>query len=76
MDQGFEVSKEETIYRFDNGVAIRRCVEQDQFPTELACAECWICYEVVEPVPVAVSPARKTFENACREAFWLKYHTA
>ncbi|SDH99293.1 hypothetical protein [Paraburkholderia phenazinium] len=76
-DQGFDVQKEETRYTFDNGVVIRRVVEQDQFPTELVCAECWISYEVIEqPSGSRVSPAKKNFDNACREAFWLKYYAA
>ncbi|RZI42681.1 hypothetical protein EGT07_11830 [Herbaspirillum sp. HC18] len=77
-DQGFEVSKEVTDYRFENGVVIRRTVEQDNFPSEAACAEMWIIYEVLSKgiVEGDISPARKVFENACREAFWLSYHTA
>ena len=75
-DQGFEVRKEITTYLFDNGVVIRRTVEQDDFPSDLACAECWICYEVLSPgsLESPPRPARQTFSNACREAFWLKYH--
>lgn len=78
QDQGVEVTREVTDYRFDNGVEIRRTVEQDDFPCELVCAECWITYEVTGQLPSqpAISPARKVFENACREAFWLKYFTA
>lgn len=77
LDQGFEVQRECTDYRFDNGVHLRRVVEQDQFPSELACAECWISYEVIGHAPCCqVSPAGKSFDNACREAFWLKYHLA
>ena len=78
QDQGFAVSKQVAEYRFDNGAVIRRTIEQDNFPTEAACAECWISYEVVSAGQVAsgISPARKVFENACRESFWLAYHTA
>lgn len=78
QDQGFEVSKEVTDYRFENGVVVRRTVEQDDFPSEAACAEVWITYEVVSNgnIAAAVTPARKVFENACRESFWLSYHTA
>jgi hypothetical protein len=77
-DQGFVVSKEVIDYQFENGVVIRRTVEQDNFPGEMACAECWITYEVrsTGPSPNGISPARKVFENACRESFWLAYHTA
>jgi len=77
QDQGFEVSKEVTDYRFENGVVIRRTVEQDNFPSEAACAEIWIIYEVISKGSVEgnISPARQVFENACREAFWLSYHT-
>jgi hypothetical protein len=75
-DQGFEVSKEIAEYRFGNGVIIRRTVEQDDFPSETACAECWITYEVISKGPLPeIVPARKTFENTCRESFWLAYHT-
>lgn len=76
-DQGFEVSKEVTDYRFDNGVVIRRTVEQDNFPSEAVCAEIWITYEVIAKGNVAadISPPRQVFENACRESFWLSYHT-
>jgi hypothetical protein len=77
-DQGFEVTKEVTDYHFDNGAVIRRTVEQDNFPSDAACAECWISYEVRSAgnVVADISPARKVFENACRESFWLAYHTA
>lgn len=78
QDQGFEVSKQVTDYRFENGVVVRRTVEQDDFPSEAACAEVWITYEVISNGNIAadITPARKVFENACREAFWLSYHTA
>ena len=77
LDQGFEVVQEETVYRFSNGVVIRRQIEQDQFPSELTCAECWISYEVMEQPPaLAIQPAHKSFDNACREAYWLNYHLA
>lgn len=76
QDQGFSVSKQIWLYGFDNGVLIRRTVEQDDFPCGQACAECWICYEVLSPgsLESPPRPARQTFSNACREAFWLKYH--
>jgi hypothetical protein len=78
QDQGFVVLKEVTDYRFANGAVIRRTVEQDDFPSEQACAECWITYEVVATgdAVVAIDPARMVFQNACRESFWLAYHTA
>jgi len=76
LDQGFEVKKEQTEYVFNNGVVIRRLIEQDQFPAELACAECFIRYEVVSSAPsLSVRPARKNFNNTCRESFWMKYHS-
>lgn len=77
-DQGFEVCQEVATYRFDNGVVVRRTLEQDTFPSAAACAECWITYEVIETgaAGITVTPARKVFENACRESFWLAYHTA
>lgn len=73
QDQGFEVSVIVTTFRFGNGVIIRRTVEQDEFPGEATCTECWITYEVVSGD--AIEPRRQVFENACRESFWLKYHT-
>lgn len=78
LDQGVEVTRAVTDYRFDNGVEIRRTVEQDDFPCEQVCAECWITYEVTGQAAgqPAVSPARQVFANACREAFWLRYFTA
>jgi hypothetical protein len=77
LDQGFEVQKEECVYRFDNGALIRRTIEQDHFPSELACAECFIAYKVLEqPLAQQISPIRQLFGNACRELFWLKYHSA
>lgn len=78
QEQGFDISKEVTDYRFENGVVIRRIVEQDNFPSAAACAEMWITYEVISKgnVETDISPARKVFENACRESFWLSYHLA
>jgi hypothetical protein len=75
-DQGFDVERSVAEYRFDDGVAIRRTIEQDQFPSELACAECWITYTVLTHGGEAVAPARKSFANTCREAYWLRYHLA
>ena len=47
------------------------------FPAALACAECWITYEVLASAPEnPIHPARQVFENACRESFWLAYHSA
>nr|WP_294864507.1 hypothetical protein [uncultured Pseudogulbenkiania sp.] len=75
LDQGIEVRLEQTIYRFDNGVVIRHEIEQDEFPSELACAECLISYEIIEQVPgKEITPASKRFDNTCQESFWLKYH--
>lgn len=75
-DQGFEVSKTVTTYCFDNDVVIRQTIEQDTFPSDLACAECWINYEVITHggLDGQVSPSRQVFANACRESFWLSYH--
>lgn len=78
QDQGFEVRKQSTTYGFDNGVVIRRTVEQDDLPSEAVCAECWITYEVLsnQSSSVCVSPKSKAFDNLCRESFWLKYHSS
>jgi hypothetical protein len=76
-DQGIEVSRDEVEYRFDNGAVIRRSVEQDRAPTDLLCAECWIDFDVVrQPDGQPIRPTRITFDNACRETFWLRYHMA
>ncbi len=78
QDQDFEVCKEVTTYYFDNRAVIRRTVEQDNFPSEAICAECWITYEVISTgdTGIDINPKRKVFENTCRESFWLAYHTA
>jgi hypothetical protein len=78
IDQGFEVTKEVTRYVFNDGAVIERTLEQDGFPSELACAECWITYRVIAGSHDGseIQPASKTFDNACREAFWLAYHLA
>lgn len=78
LDQGFEVVMDVTTYWFDNGVVVRRTTEKDSFPSDLACAECLIAYEVVShgDIEGRISPPRKDFENACRKAFWLAYHRA
>ncbi|GHD64697.1 hypothetical protein [Jeongeupia chitinilytica] len=76
QDQGFTVCRTVSDYRFDNGVQIRRTVEQDDFPDALACAECWIEYTVLADAGQPLQPVRKSFDNACREAFWLAYHRA
>lgn len=76
-DQGFDVSREVTTSRFANGVVIRRAVEQDSFPSGLACAECWIEYTVLATGAAGtVEPACKRFDSTCREAYWLAWHRA
>ena len=77
-DQGFEVVRDVRIFRFENGARIAQIIEQDDFPSELACAECWISYEVLSAPDsgISVDPPKKTFDNHCRESFWLAYHTA
>ncbi|WP_417069807.1 hypothetical protein [Niveibacterium terrae] len=77
-DQGFEVIREARIFRFEDGARIAQIVEQDDFPSGLACAECWISYEVLSAPDsgVAVDPPKKTFDNHCRESYWLAWHTA
>jgi hypothetical protein len=76
LDQGFEVLKEDVIYVFNNGVKISRTMEQDLFPAELACAECFISYKVLDAAGLPLLPARQNFANTCREAFWIKYHSS
>ncbi|HEM7880006.1 hypothetical protein LGM58_20810 [Burkholderia contaminans] len=76
-DDDVEVTRDETEYRFDNGAIVRRSVEQDRAPSDLLCAECWIDYDVLRhPDAQPIGPTRITFDNACRETFWLRYHLA
>lgn len=75
-DQGFTVTRRSTTFWFDNGVVLQRVVEQDDFPSDLACAECWIDYQVVSAADLDVQPVQKSFDNTCRESFWLAYHQA
>jgi hypothetical protein len=67
-----------TTYEFADGRVIRRSVEQDDLPAAALCAECWITYEVLADgaAPLPLEPRRQTFDNACRETFWLRYHNA
>jgi hypothetical protein len=78
QDQDCKVTKTTTIYWFENGAIIRQSIEQDDFPSETACAESWIDYSVIAHGrdDNVISPAHKVFDNACRESFWLKYHSA
>lgn len=76
-DDDVEVMRDETEYRFDNGAIVRRSVEQDRAPSDLLCTECWIDYDVLRhPDAQPIGPTRITFDNACRETFWLRYHLA
>jgi len=65
-------------YWFDNGVVLQRVLEQDDFPSGLACAESIIDYEILSCgiVTDGIQPMRKSFDNMCRESFWLTYHMA
>jgi len=78
QEQGFDVHKEAVTYYFNNGVIVRRTLEQDSFPSQAACAECWIIYEVLSngTSAFAVTPSHKTFDSTCRESFWLKIQIA
>jgi hypothetical protein len=77
VDQGFAVKRKRTVFDFDNGVVICLEVEQDQFPADLACAECWIRYQVLAlGTQPEVLPRDKSFSNACRTSFWLKFQLA
>ncbi|MBA8737421.1 hypothetical protein [Chromobacterium violaceum] len=70
-----EVTLRQCDYRFDNGVVVRRTIEVDDYPSALACSECWITYEVLElGSSSGIEPLRKNFDNVCREAYWLRYH--
>ncbi|NIF19651.1 hypothetical protein [Pantoea sp. Cy-639] len=74
FDQGCRVTAEEKIYAFDDGALVKRLAEQDDFPDDAVCAECWISYEVLrQPHGKVVTPCRVSFNNACREAYWLRY---
>lgn len=72
LDDGIEISERQSFYYFENGVVIRYDVEQDSAPSDQACQECWISYEVIEQGEQRVRPASKTFYNACQQSFWLK----
>ena len=78
QEDGFEVRQEVATYYFSNVVVVRRTSEEDSFPSQAACAECWITYEVPSngQAPVEVQPAIRRFDSPCREAFWLKFHSA
>jgi len=77
IDQGYEVKQQQSTYWFANGVVIRREQEQDSFPSAELCAECWICYQVLEHGPRdKITPERQTFASSCREQFWLADHCA
>ena len=78
QEDGFDVRQEVPTYYFSNGVVVRRTSEEDSFPSQAACAECWITYEVPSngQAPVEVLPAVRRFDSRCREAFWLKFHSA
>lgn len=73
-DQGYMVTAEQRTYVFDDGAMIKRMTEQDDYPAEAACAECWIRYEVIrQPATGTIHPGHISFNNACREAFWRRY---
>ncbi|MDH0303639.1 MULTISPECIES: hypothetical protein [unclassified Pseudomonas] len=77
LDQGFTVTAEEKTYAFDDGTLIKRLAEQDNFPCDGGCAECWISYQVIrQPRGAVVSPTHISFTNPCREAYWLRYFSA
>lgn len=77
LDQGFTVIAEQKIYAFDDGALVKRLMEQDNFPSEAVCAECWISYEVLrQPGDRTISPSHISFNNACREAYWHRYFCA
>lgn len=74
LDQGYTVTAEEKTYAFDDGAIIKRLAEQDEYPSDAACAECWIHYEVIrQPFDKTVSPCHISFNNECREAYWQRY---
>jgi hypothetical protein len=62
LEQGYAISKTVSTYWFDNGAVLEQTVERDEFPSEQACSECWISYQVLA--------------NTCRETFWLNYQRA
>lgn len=77
LDVGGAVREERAIYHFDNGVVISRWSEEDQAPSDLACTECLILYDVLDlgRAP-SITPSRKRFDNRCQESFWVKRHRA
>ncbi|KAB2966460.1 hypothetical protein [Zoogloea sp.] len=73
----FEVRQEVTTYHFNNGVIVRRTLEEDSIASEAACTECWITYEVLpgSSISVNVQPSRRMFDSRCRESFWIRFHS-
>ncbi len=77
LDQDYQVSRTDTTYQFSDGAHIHCQIDQDDFPAELACAECWICYTVIQhPEGSPIQPSRIQFDNSCRESWWRTYHSA
>lgn len=75
-DDDIEICEQEKTYYFHNGVIIRYLSEQDNAPSELLCAECWISYEVLDARQLPIKPLRKSFHNHCQESFWMKMQQA
>lgn len=76
IEDGFEICEQEKTYYFHDGVIIRYLSEQDNAPSELVCAECWISYEVLDAQQLPIKPLRKNFHNHCQESFWMKMQQA
>lgn len=70
-ESGTVIRHQITTYWFANDVVIRHQTEQDEAPSELICAECWISYRVIAS-PIPITPSSKLFHNHCQERFWLK----
>lgn len=75
---GYRIKRSLTRFYFAHAVIIEREIEEDDAPSELACAECSIDYRVISSgnIGSSIQPAFRSFDNRCREAHWLAYHLA
>ncbi|HCB0567003.1 hypothetical protein [Klebsiella quasipneumoniae] len=59
-------------WRHHSGVVIEHRYELELPQQDAAsCPECWIEWQVIDNVGLAVQPMRKQFYNLCQQSFWL-----
>lgn len=75
---GYRIKRSLTRFYFPHSVIIEREIEEDEAPSDLACAECSIDYRVISSGDIGtnIQPSVRSFDNRCREAHWLAYHLA